>query len=101
MIFQGRKFYDYVRTVQLDLSFDDDVQLTVHFDADMDHEDERLLIDCDGWRVLRDGQDIKLEQADVLKVEAALEGLAGSIFSEWRQSMAEWHAEGRYHGRFD
>lgn len=100
MMFQGQKFYDYVRTIQLDLSIGDDTTITVHFDADMDHEDERLLIVCDGWRIVQDGQDITLEQGDVLKVEAALEGLAGSIFSEWRQSMAEWHAEGQYHGRF-
>ena len=99
MMFQGRKFYDYVRAIQLDLSIGDDTVLAVHFDADMDHEDERILIDCDGWFVKNDsGHTVTLNAEDVLKVEAALEGLAGSIFSEWRQSMAEWHAEGQYHG---
>lgn len=95
------KFYDYVRTIQLDLSFGDDEVLAVFFDADIDHDGERIIINTDTWTVKNSsGNDITLNQPDTLKVEAYLETLAGSIIGEWEQSMAEWHAEGRYHGRF-
>lgn len=94
------KFYDYTRHIQLDLSIGDDTELTVHFDAEI--EDDRILIDCDGWRVTdSSGFEIILNQGDVLRVEAKLEGLARSVIEEYEQTMAEWRAEGRYHGHLD
>lgn len=96
------KSYEFLRTIQLDLSYGDDVVLAVQFDADIDHDSESIAIDCDGWRVKNDsGHIIFLNAGDVLKVEAALEALAPSIIAESNQSMAEWRAEGRYHGRFN
>ena len=94
---------DYRREVNVDLSFQEDIELTVLFDADID--DDRIIIDTDSIVAYRKGEPLNyqhemiLEQADLLRIEAVLEGESRSVIAEFCQDLADFHAESRWMDR--
>jgi hypothetical protein len=88
---------DYQRIINADLSFQEDIELTVRFNADID--DDRIIIDTDSIIAYRKGDPINmyheliLELPDLLRIEAVLEGESRSVIAEWAQDMADYHAE--------
>ena len=91
--------FDYVRTVCLDLSIGEQVELEVHFDACID--DERIIVDGRNLTAYRfddngDKNLIHLCPADVDSVADKLEEMAESVIREWEGSMNDFCAESRY-----
>lgn len=93
----------YRRNVIVDLSFQEDIALTVEFNADID--DDRIIIDTDSIVAVREGEpfdyrhELILEAPDLVRIEAALEGEARSVIAEFSQDLADFHAESRWHDR--
>jgi hypothetical protein len=91
---------DYQRIINADLSFQEDIELTVRFNADID--DDRIIIDTDSVIAYRKGDPLDLqhemilELPDLLRIEAVLEGESRSVIAEWSQDMADYHAESRW-----
>lgn len=91
---------DYQRIINADLSFQEDIELTVRFNADID--DDRIIIDTDSIIAYRKGEPLDyqhemiLELPDLLRIEAVLEGESRSVIAEWSQDMADYHAESRW-----
>ena len=94
---------DYRREVNVDLSFQEDIELTVLFDASID--DDRIIIDTDSIVAYRKGEPLDykhemiLEQPDLLRIEAVLEGESRSVIAEFSQDLADYHAESRWMDR--
>ena len=94
---------DYQRDINVDLSFAEDIELTVRFDADID--DDRIIIDTDSIIAYRKGEPLNyqhemiLEQPDLLRIEAVLEGESRSVIAEFSQDLADYHAESRWMDR--
>ena len=89
---------DYQRNINADLSFQEDIELTVRFNADID--DDRIIIDTDSIIAYRKGDPLDyqhemiLELPNLLRIEAVLEGESRSVIAEWAQDMADYRAEG-------
>jgi hypothetical protein len=87
----------YQRIINADLSFQEDIELTVRFNADID--EDRIIIDTESILAYRKGDPINmyheliLESADILRIEAVLEGESRSVIAEWSQDLADFHAE--------
>lgn len=83
----------FQRHINVDLSFEEDIELTVRFDADADWD--RIIIDTESILAYRHGDPLNmyheliLETADILRIESVLEGEARSIMSEMAQDAAE------------
>ena len=83
----------YQRIINVDLSFQEDIELTVRFDADID--EDRIIIDTESILAYRKGDPINmyheliLDSADILRIESALENESRSIMSEMAQDAAE------------
>ena len=90
--------FDYVRTISLDLTIGEDVELEVHFDAYID--DERIIVDERNLTAYRfdDGDKnlIHLCSTDVDSVVNRIEEMKESVICEWGQGMMDLHAESRY-----
>ena len=90
----------YQRIINVNLSFQEDIELTVRFNADADWD--RIIIDTNSIIAYRKGDPINmyheliLESADILRIESALENESRSIMSEMAQDMADYHAESRW-----
>ena len=90
---------DYRRDVNVDLSFAEDIELTVKFDAYVEPEDTRIIIDTDSIVAYCKGEPLDyrhemiLERPDILRIEAVLEGEARSVIAEFCQDLADMHAE--------
>lgn len=88
---------DYQRIISADLSFQEDIEMTVRFNADID--DDRIIIDTDSIIAYRKGEPLNyqhemiLELPDLLRIEAVLEDESHSVMTEWLQDMADYHAE--------
>lgn len=90
--------FDYVRTISLDLTIGEDVELEVHFDAYID--DERIIVDERNLTAYRfddgDKNPIHLCSADVDSVVNRLEEMKESVIREWERGMMDFRAESRY-----
>ena len=90
----------YQRIINADLSFQEDIELTVRFNADIDWD--RIIIDTESILAYRKGDPINmfheliLETPDIIRIEAVLEGESRSVIAEWSQDMADYHAESRW-----
>ena len=84
---------NFQRIVTVDLSFVEDIELTVRFNADMDWD--RIIIDTNSILAYRKGDPINmyheliLDSADILRIESALENESRSIMNEMAQDAAE------------
>ena len=98
---------DYKRDVNVDLSFQEDIELTVLFDAYIEAEDTRIIVDTDSIVAYRKGDPLDyrhemiLERPDILRIEAVLEGQARSIIAEFCQDLADMHAESAWMDRYE
>ena len=96
---------DYQRDINVDLSFAEDIELTIRFNADID--DDRIIIDTDSILAYRKGDPLNmyhemiLENADIIRIESVLEGLARSIIAEFSQDLADFHAESAWMDRYE
>lgn len=83
----------FQRDVCVSLSFEQDVDLTVRFDASPDWD--RIIIDTESILAYRRGDPLNmyheliLEADDILRIESALEGESRSIMAEMAQDAAE------------